>query len=98
MLASSQPESPDSIDPKGGLEETNLPGDQEVLQDNGDSRAQGNKSSLEGEMQERERPGLIVFFLTLILGALGVGLYGTKKYYDLYMEEVSYEIDQRRNE
>ena len=98
VLASSQPESPDSIDPQGGLEEANLTGDQEVLQDNGDSRAQGNKSSLEEEMQERERPGLIVFFLTLILGALGVGLYGTKKYYDLYMEEVSYEIDQRRNE
>lgn len=52
----------------------------------------------EEELQEKERPGLIIFCLTVIFAALGGGAYMTRKYYRMYMDEVMYEEDRKREE
>ena len=52
----------------------------------------------EEDMQEKERPGLIIFCLTIIFAALGGGAYMTRKYYRMYMDEVMYEADRKREE
>lgn len=52
----------------------------------------------EEELQEKERPGLIIFCLTVIFAALGGGAYMTRKYYRMYMDEVMYEADRKREE
>ena len=50
----------------------------------------------EEDMQEKERPGLIIFCLTIIFAALGGGAYMTRKYYRMYMDEVMYEAERER--
>lgn len=50
----------------------------------------------EEELQEKERPGLIIFCLTVIFAALGGGAYMTRKYYRMYMDEVIYEAERER--
>ena len=50
----------------------------------------------EEDMQEKERPGLIIFCLTVIFAALGGGAYMTRKYYRMYMDEVIYEAERER--
>lgn len=52
----------------------------------------------EEELQEKERPGLIIICLTVIFAALGGGAYMTRKYYRMYMDEVMYEADRKREE
>ena len=50
----------------------------------------------EEDMQEKERPGLIIFCLTIIFAALGGGAYMTRKYYRMYMDELIYEAERER--
>lgn len=50
----------------------------------------------EVQLQEKERPGLILLFSILILAALGGGVYLTQKYYRMYMDELMYEADRER--
>ena len=50
----------------------------------------------EEDMQEKERPGLIIICLTVIFAALGGGAYMTRKYYRMYMDEVMYEAERER--
>ena len=50
----------------------------------------------EEDMQEKERPGLIILCLTVIFAALGGGVYMTRKYYRMYMDEVIYEAERER--
>ena len=50
----------------------------------------------EEAMQEKERPGLIIFCLTIIFAALGGGAYMTRKYYRMYMDELIYEAERER--
>lgn len=50
----------------------------------------------EEAMQEKERPGLIIFCLTIIFAALGGGVYMTRKYYRMYMDELIYEAERER--
>lgn len=50
----------------------------------------------EEAMQEKERPGLIILCLTVIFAALGGGVYMTRKYYRMYMDEVIYEAERER--
>lgn len=52
----------------------------------------------EEHVQEKERPGLIIICLTVIFAALGGGAYMTRKYYRMYMDEVMYEEDRKREE
>lgn len=50
----------------------------------------------EVQLQEKERPGLILLFSILILAAIGGGVYLTQKYYRMYMDELMYEADRER--
>ena len=50
----------------------------------------------EDTREEKERPGLIIFCLTIIFAALGGGVYMTRKYYRMYMDEVIYEAERER--
>ena len=52
----------------------------------------------EEDMQEKERPGLIIFCLMIIFAALAGGLYMTRKYYLMYMDELIYEADRKKEE
>ncbi|WP_167627203.1 NEAT domain-containing protein [Aedoeadaptatus pacaensis] len=49
-------------------------------------------------LQEKERPGLIIFCLMIIFAALAGGLYMTRKYYLMYMDELIYEADRKKEE
>ena len=49
-------------------------------------------------LQEKERPGLIIFCLMIIFAALAGGLYMTRKYYLMYMDELIYEADIKKEE
>ena len=49
-------------------------------------------------LQEKERPGLIIFCLIIIFAALAGGLYMTRKYYLMYMDELIYEADRKKEE
>lgn len=50
----------------------------------------------ENRVEEKERPGLIIFCFVVIFAALGGGAYMTRKYYRMYMDEVMYEAERER--
>ena len=55
-----------------------------------------NEGINENRVEEKERPGLIILCLTVIFAALGGGVYMTRKYYRMYMDEVIYEAERER--
>lgn len=62
-----------------------------------DEEAESLSEGINGNrVEEKERPGLIIFCFVVIFAALGGGAYMTRKYYRMYMDELMYEAERER--
>ena len=80
----------------GDIPEGDAPEDSSLADEAGNAR--DLHSTNNESLQEKERPGLIIFCLLIIFAALAGGLYMTRKYYLMYMDELIYEADRKKEE
>lgn len=80
----------------GDIPEGDAPEDSSLADEAGNVR--DLHSTNNEALQEKERPGLIIFCLLIIFAALAGGLYMTRKYYLMYMDELIYEADRKKEE